>query len=74
MIKIILECEHKDISECKDCPVSVFNKLNKAIEFIKEAAKAEEYINSMCAKYLIPHVHNEISMKATELLKELDKD
>lgn len=44
-MKIILECEHKNINECKDCPISVFNKYNKALEFIKHLQKKSQSSN-----------------------------
>lgn len=41
MIKITLECEHNSISECKDCPISVFNKFNKLLDYVKDCAQLE---------------------------------
>lgn len=47
-MKITLECEHKNISECKDCPISIFNKYNKLLDFVKDQAR---FINSSNSFY-----------------------
>lgn len=56
---------------CPRCLIAIYNKSQRLLEFVKECAEGEEYLNSISIKYAIPSGLPDISMKATDLLKEI---
>ena len=71
------ECElgHEEIagtiSMCQTCIVARENQIKKLLEFVKECAYGEQYLNSICLKYAIPFELDHISTRASDLLKEI---
>jgi len=51
--------------------VKTQEKYQKLLGFVKECAEGEKYLNALCIKYAIPNGLDEISMKASDLLKEI---
>jgi len=50
---------------------NLYERYQKLLAFVKECAEGEEYLNALRLKYLIPTGLDNISMKASELLKQI---
>ena len=55
---------------CNNCRIKAVRQRNKLLEFVKECSQNEKYLNELCKKQAI-NFNDDISMKATNLLKEI---
>lgn len=66
-MKVILQCEHKSVSECKDCPISILNKYPALLCFVKSISYQE-----MTEQELIDYgFYTDEVLQARAILKEL---
>jgi len=60
-----------ELIKCQQAFNQLQNKYNKLIKFAKQCAKGERYLNTFCATYVIKDSMQDVSTKATDLLKEI---
>ncbi len=72
MIDLKYKCEFDlPFETCANCYQALSNKYERLLEFVKEASRAEIYLNDLCKKKGIAFQNDNISMRATDLLKEI---